>query len=49
MPPVLCYPIAALVVGMLYYSWRDLYHRRCQSPRFLRERVAYMLWVVANR
>jgi hypothetical protein len=40
--------IACLAVAVLYYSWRDIYlHRRKREQ--LRQRVAYMLWVAANR
>ena len=40
--------VACLVIAALYYTWRDAYtHRRNRVK--LRERVAYMLWVAANR
>lgn len=40
---------AALAVAVIFYTWRawnDLHFRRQQ---FLHQRVAYMLWVVANQ
>jgi hypothetical protein len=38
--------IAALVVAGIFYGWRAWWHRRL---RLLRDRVAYMLWVMAQR
>jgi hypothetical protein len=49
MPPMLCWQVAALVIGGLYYAWRDLYRQRLQGGKLLRERVTYMLWVAAHR
>lgn len=40
--------IACLAIAGLYYAWRDVYlHRRKRTQ--LHDRVAYMLWVAANR
>lgn len=40
--------IACLAIAALYYAWRDVYlHRRKRAQ--LHDRVAYMLWVAANR
>jgi hypothetical protein len=40
--------IACLAIAALYYTWRDVYmHRRKRAQ--LNDRVAYMLWVAANR
>ena len=39
---------AALAVAVIFYTWRawsQVYYRR---QRHLHQRVAYMLWVVAN-
>ncbi|MFO0938429.1 MAG: hypothetical protein U0798_18150 [Gemmataceae bacterium] len=43
--------VGVLAIAALYYAWRDGYHRkRSQSARvILHERVAYMMWVTANR
>jgi hypothetical protein len=49
MPPMLCWQVAALMIGGLYYLWRDLYCRSLQNRKQLRERVTYMLWVAAHR
>ena len=49
MPPILCCQLAALVIGGLFYLWRDVLNRRVSDTKLLRERVAYMLWVAANR
>jgi hypothetical protein len=40
--------VAALAVASLFYLWRA-HHRACQQRRHLRERVAYMLWEMAQR
>jgi hypothetical protein len=37
--------MAALAVATLYYLWRAHYQTR---QRVLRQRVAYMLWVMAQ-
>lgn len=40
--------LACLAIAALYYTWRDVYvHRR--KREILHERVAYLLWVAANR
>ncbi len=49
MPPIFCCQVAALVIGTLYYVWRDIYRHRLRNTKVLRERVTYMLWVAANR
>ncbi len=40
--------MAALAVAMLYYFWRA-YQTRQRRECVLRQRVAYMLWVMAER
>jgi hypothetical protein len=47
MQPLLC-PVAALAVTLLFYAWRTYEKTRAARERLLRERVAYMLWVVAD-
>ncbi|QJW98857.1 hypothetical protein [Frigoriglobus tundricola] len=40
--------VACLTIAGLYYTYRDVYlHRRKRAQ--LNDRVAYMLWVAANR
>jgi len=40
--------VACLAIAALYYSYRDVYlHRKKRET--LHERVAYMLWVAADR
>ena len=39
---------SALSVAVLFYSWRSYHHQLLQQRNKLRERVAYMLWVMAN-
>jgi hypothetical protein len=41
--------MAALAVATLYYLWRAHYQTRQRRQRVLCQRVAYMLWVVADR
>ena len=41
--------VAALAVANLYYFWRAHYQGRQRRDRVLRQRVAYMLWVMAER
>jgi hypothetical protein len=40
--------LACLAIAGLYYAWRDVYLHRRKRER-LNDRVAYMLWVAANR
>jgi hypothetical protein len=39
--------VAVLAVTAIFYAWRA--YAQCRKQRQLRERVAYMLWVMANR
>jgi hypothetical protein len=41
--------LAVLAVAMIYYAWRDGYRSKSRHRAALNERVAYMLWVAANR
>ncbi len=40
--------LACLTIAGLYYTWRDVYRQRRKRER-LQDRVAYLLWVAANR
>jgi hypothetical protein len=40
--------VAALAVALLYYLWRSHYQRRQRRQCVLHERVAHMLWVMAE-
>lgn len=40
--------IAALVIAALFYTWRTWMQVCRRRDRILRERVAYMLWIVAT-
>lgn len=40
--------LSALTIAMLFYSWRGYNFKLAIRQRLLRERVTYMLWVVAN-
>jgi hypothetical protein len=39
---------AALAVANLFYFWRGYHGNLVRRERVLRERVAYMLWIMAN-
>jgi hypothetical protein len=41
--------LAVLAVAMIYYAWRDGVSVKARRRTALNERVAYMLWVAANR
>ena len=41
--------IAALAVASIYYTWRAYLQDRARNQHTLRERVTYMLWVMANQ
>jgi hypothetical protein len=41
--------LAALTVACIYYSWRSYIDKLIRRERMLRERVTYMLWVMANQ
>jgi hypothetical protein len=40
--------ISAMSVALLYSTWLSHFQRTVQRNRQLRERVTYMLWVMAN-
>jgi hypothetical protein len=40
---------AALAVALIFYLWKTHCYVLQRRQRILRERVAYMLWVTANR
>jgi len=39
---------SALAVAMIFYSWRDYNERLLKQRQLIRERVAYMLWVMSH-
>ena len=45
---VIVYAASALSVAVLFYSWRSYHEKSEQRSKKLRERVTYMLWVMAN-
>ena len=47
MPTILC-NVAALAVASIFYTWRAYRLAQLHRHRNLRERVAYMLWIMAN-
>jgi hypothetical protein len=40
--------VAALAVASIYYVWKAYFQLQLQRERSLRERVTYMLWIVAQ-
>ena len=41
--------LAVLAIAGIYYAWRDRFSKLAQNRTVLRDRVAYMLWVAAQR
>jgi hypothetical protein len=41
--------VAVLAIAALYYTWKDRVTKTATRGRLLRERVAYLLWAVAER
>ncbi len=48
MQPIWC-NVAVLAVALLFYIWRTHIQMTQRRTAALRERVAYMLWVMAER
>lgn len=48
MQPLASY-LAALAIAVVFYAWRASVRASSRRRRVLRERVAYLLWVVADR
>ena len=40
--------VSAMSVALLYSTWRTYHEKLLQREKQLRERVTYMLWVMAN-
>jgi len=47
MEQIVC-SMSALSVALLFYSWRDYYGSVRRRQQILRDRIAYMLWVMAT-
>lgn len=41
--------VAALAIVFIFYTWRTYLNVLSRRERVLRERVAYLLWVLADR
>ena len=41
--------LAVLAIAGIYYAWRDRISAIARNRALLRDRVAYMLWVAAQR
>jgi hypothetical protein len=46
---LLCSSMATLAVATIYYAWRAYAHLQAQQNKLLHERVAHMLWMVAEQ
>jgi hypothetical protein len=40
--------LCALAVATIFYGWREYQARHARPKRVLRDRVTYMLWVMAE-
>ena len=45
---LVCCNISVLTVACIFYLWRSYADELVRRERTLRERIAYMLWVMAN-
>jgi hypothetical protein len=45
---VLCGSVGALAVASIYYTWRAYFQAKGQQDMVLRQRIVYMLWVMAQ-
>ena len=41
--------VATLAVALIFYTWKMFLNVRSRKQRVLSERVAYMLWVMAEQ
>ena len=41
--------VAVIGIAFVYYTWRDGIAARAKRRATLNDRVAYMMWVAANR
>jgi hypothetical protein len=46
---VLCPGVAALAVATIYYVWRAYFQVQLRQQRLLHQRVAYLIWTLANQ
>jgi len=44
-----CCPLAAIGISGLFAAWTRFQQRRSAHTQTMRERVAYLLWVAADR
>jgi hypothetical protein len=45
---VICGSVATLVVAWIYYGWRAYFQAYVQQQRLLADRVAHLLWAMAQ-
>jgi hypothetical protein len=48
MPAIVC-SVAAFTVASIFYTWRAHFETQFKREQQLRQRVVYMLWVMANQ
>jgi hypothetical protein len=48
MPAIVC-SLAAFTVASIFYVWRAHYEAYIKKEQRLRQRVAYLLWVMADQ
>lgn len=48
MPTTIACNLSALTVATLFYFWRAYRDGQSRREQQLRQRVAYMLWIMAN-
>jgi hypothetical protein len=41
--------LATLAVAVVYYAWRGYTQSQSRRQRLLRERVAYLLWIMSEQ
>jgi hypothetical protein len=46
---LLCGSVGTLAVASIYYVWRAYFQAQLQKSRELGQRLAYMLWVMAQQ
>ncbi len=46
---LLCSSMATLAVASIYYAWKAYAAFQLKHKRLLSERIAYMLWVMAEQ
>jgi hypothetical protein len=48
MPAIVC-SLGAFTVASIFYTWRALFEAQFKKEQQLRQRVAYMLWIMTTQ